>query len=148
MLADDLDSLFHLPLSLPAFNEMINLQQILVTIPYNVNDADTWIFIWGNQVYTSRRYYKLVYQYLQTSPVFKMMWSSKCTQRIKFFAWLLLVDRLNTKAMLLRRHFHVQPNTICVMCASAVEEDIEHLFFSCPFQPHAGPRWEYSGLLQ
>jgi len=62
-----------------------------------------------------------------------MLWSSKCTQRIKFFAWLLLVDRLNTKAMLLKRHFHVKPNTLCVMCRSTIEEDIDHLFFFCPF---------------
>ena len=61
------------------------------------------------------------------------MWSSKCTQRIKFFAWLLLVDRLNIKMMLLRRNFHVQPNTYCVMCSSSAEEDIDHLFFFCPF---------------
>ena len=133
MNAEDLDSLFHLPLSLPAMNELMNLQQMLVTIPYTEESTDTWTLIWGNQVYTSRKYYKLVYQYLQASPVFKMLWSSKCTQRIKFFAWLLLVDRLNTKAMLLRRHFHVQPNTLCVMCTSTIEEDIDHLFFFCPF---------------
>jgi len=144
LLAYDLDSLFHLPLSLPASNELFDLQQLLVTIPYNGNESDTWIYIWGNHLFTSRRYYNLVYQYLQVSPVFKMMWKSKCTQRIKFFAWLLLVDRLNTRVMLQRRHFQVQPNSHCVMCTSAVEEDIEHLFFSCPF---AGSCWNKLGVL-
>ena len=43
------------------------------------------------------------------------------------------VDRLNTKAMLLGRHFNVQPNTLCVTCTSTIEEDIDHLFFFCPF---------------
>ena len=114
-------------------DELLNLQQELVTIPYNADLKDTWSFIWGSPVYTSIRYYKMVFQHLQVSRICRKLWSSKCTQRIKFFAWLLLVDRLNTKAMLLRRHFHVQPNTLCVMCTSTIEEDIDHLFFFCPF---------------
>ena len=69
---------------------------------------------------------------LQVPRIFKILWSSKCTQRIKFFTWLLLVDRLNTKTMLLRRHFHVQPNAHCIMCNNSSEEDIDHLFFTCP----------------
>ena len=69
---------------------------------------------------------------LQVPRIFKILWSSKCTQKIKFFTWLLLVDRLNTKTMLLRRHFHVQPNAHCIMCNNSSEEDIDHLFFTCP----------------
>jgi len=133
MHAEDLDSIFHLPLSLPAMEEMTSLQQELVLVPYHADSKDTWSLIWGNQIYTSRRYYMLAFQYTHASPVFKRMWSSKCTQRIKFFAWLLLVDRLNTKTMLVGRNFHVQPNAHCVMCTTSVEEDVNHLFFCCPF---------------
>ena len=88
----------------------------------------------GNQTYTSRRYYRSFAstKNLQVPRIFKILWSSKCTQRIKFFTWLLLVDRLNTKTMLLRRHFHVQPNAHCIMCNNSSEEDIDHLFFTCP----------------
>ena len=53
MNAEDLDSLFHLPLSLPAMDEVMSLQQMLVNIPYNADSKDTWTLIWGNQVYTS-----------------------------------------------------------------------------------------------
>lgn len=36
--------------------------------------------------------------------------------RVKFFTWLILLDKLNTKSMLARRNFNVQPNCLCVMC--------------------------------
>jgi hypothetical protein len=61
------------------------------------------------------------------------MWKSKGMPRIKFFAWLVLVDRLNTKAMLQRRHMNIQDDANCVMCNDGEHETIEHLFFTCPF---------------
>ena len=142
-MAEDMDSLFHLPLSLPAWEEMLILQQILISIPYNADTSDEWSLIWGNQSYTFRRYYKLVYENLQASLIFKYMWSSKCTQRIKFFTWLLLVDILNTKAMLVQRHYNVQLDALCVMCSTAFEKDINHLFFVCPF---ATSGWNKLGI--
>ena len=84
--AEYLDSILHLPLSSQAMEELLILQQELVTIPYNADQKDTWSLIWGSPIYTSRRYYKMVFQYLQVSPIFRKLWSSKCTQRIKFFA--------------------------------------------------------------
>lgn len=53
------------------------------------------------------------------------------TPRVKFFAWLILLDRLNTKGMLARRNFNVQPDCLCVLCDDGVEETIDHLFFEC-----------------
>jgi hypothetical protein len=44
-----------------------------------------------------------------------------------------LVDRLNTRTMLLRSNFHVQSNELCVLCDNNTPKDIYHLFFSCPF---------------
>ena len=82
--AEYLDSILHLPLSSQAMEEVLILQQELVTIPYNADQKDTWSLIWGSPIYTSRRYYKMVFQYLQVSPIFKKLWSSKCTQRINF----------------------------------------------------------------
>jgi hypothetical protein len=65
--------------------------------------------------------------------VFRVIWKSRCTPRVKFFAWLVLVDRLNTKSMLQRRHLNIQDDAICVMCNSGAEETIDHLFFECTF---------------
>ena len=89
--------------------------------------------MWGNQLYSSSRYYNLVFQHFPVSPIFKRLWQSKCTPRLKFFAWLLLVDRLNTRNMLLRRHYNVHPNSWCVLCSTQEVEDLNHLFFTCPF---------------
>jgi hypothetical protein len=60
--AIDLDSIFQLPLSSPTYDEMLNLQQYLNLISYNPDLDDQWIFIWGNQNYTSSRYYRMVFQ--------------------------------------------------------------------------------------
>lgn len=43
------------------------------------------------------------------------------------------MDRLNTKNMLWRRHFNVQPNSLCVLCLAREEETIDHLLFNCEF---------------
>lgn len=51
----------------------------------------------------------------------------------KFFAWLVLVDRLNTKSMLQRRHINPQDDVLCVLCNRHEEENIDHLLFSCLF---------------
>jgi hypothetical protein len=58
-------------------------------------EEDSWIFIWGNQKYSSLRYYQMVFENYHSSPIFKPLYKSKCTNRIKFFMWLVLVDRLN-----------------------------------------------------
>jgi hypothetical protein len=50
----------------------------------------------------------------------------------KFFGWLLLWDRLNTRN-LLRRKKMILDNYSCVLCSQNTEETLYHLFFLCPF---------------
>ena len=59
------------------------------------------------------------------------------------FGWLLLRDRLNTRDMLLRRHWHVEDHT-CVLCPYLIHEDCAHLFFSCNFSVRV---WNYLQIL-
>jgi len=80
MEAIDLDSLFLLPLSQQAFEELETLQAQLQDIPY-----DRWIPVWGN-TYTSQRFYSQVFKNMDTHPIFKIIWKSRCTPRVKFFA--------------------------------------------------------------
>ena len=131
MQAEDLDSLFFLPLSQQTFQEFKDLQARLQLIPYDDTAIDQWVPIWGNK-YTSRRFYSHIFSNVQAHPIFKAVWKSKCTPRIKFFAWLILVDHLNTKSML-RRHLNIQDSIFCVMCDDGEEETIEHLFFWLSF---------------
>jgi hypothetical protein len=103
MEAPDLDSLFSLPLSAQAYQEKQALQVYLQEISYQPTRNDSWTYIWGNNKYSSHSFYKFVFSGIQTAPTFSWSWKSKCTLRIKFFAWLLFLGRLNTKDILQRR---------------------------------------------
>jgi hypothetical protein len=62
--------------------------------------------------------------------------------KIKFFAWLLLNDRLNTRNILRRRKF-LKEGYSCALCLEDVEESVEHLFFDCQ---SAACRWFALGI--
>jgi len=51
MQADDLDSLFLLPLSQQALEELEELQNQLQDIPYDDDATDKWVPIWGQRLY-------------------------------------------------------------------------------------------------
>src|SRR3954463_9072817 len=71
----------------------------------------------------------------------KWLWKSKRTMKIKVFGWLLLFDMLNTKDLLVRRHWRSpHDNNVCVLCPTHAYEDRLHLFFSCNFSPRI---WNY-----
>ena len=142
MLSEDLDSIFNLPLSQVAHDQLLDFP-FIQSVSYDPERKDVWTFIWGNATYSSRKYYKMVFQNYHPSPIFKKIWKSKCTPRLKFFAWLLFVDRLNTRNMLVRRHFHVQPNSFCVLCTTNTDEDLDHLFFNCPFAAACWQRLDF-----
>ena len=149
MQAEDLDSIFFLPLSQQALQELEDLQAQLQVLPYNEEAKDIWVPAWGAR-YTSRRFYSHVFSNMESHPIFKAVWKSRCTPRVKFFAWLILVDRLNTKSMLRRRHLNILDDTLCIMCDSGAEETIDHLFFECSFAQEcwAAIHFEWDDLLQ
>jgi hypothetical protein len=132
MQAEDLDSLFMLPFSNEAYAEFVSLQEELQIMEYDEEGVDNWSPIWGDR-YSSKRFYSYAFKELDAHPIFKIIWKCKCSPRVKFFAWLILVDRLNTKDMLQRRHLNIQGTPTCVMCAAGSLETIEHLFFECCF---------------
>lgn len=107
-------------------------------------ELDQRIFCWGNSTYKAAKLYKLAFLEVQTLAVFQWVWKSKVTPRVKFFAWLILLDRLNTKNMLTRRNFNVQPDSLCVLCDDGMEETIDHLFFDCSF---AKKCWDKVGII-
>ena len=86
MQAADLASLFNLPLSEKALDELISLQMDIQDVNYDPVAQDSWSFIWGHSNYSSRQFYKLGFMHLRKPPTFTWIWKSKCTPRLKFFA--------------------------------------------------------------
>lgn len=131
-----------------AHNEFIMLQNLLHALgPTQLEPKDLWVYIWGQagqQRYTSAAYYKYHFITLQPQPTATWIWKSKCIPRIKFFAWLLLNDRLNTRNMLRRRKKFLEEGYNCVLCQLGVEETIEHIFFDCTLSVR---RWFKLGII-
>jgi hypothetical protein len=102
----------------------------------------------GYTTYSSRKLYKLAFQNVPTHPIFTWIWKSKCTPRVKFFTWLVLLDRLNTKVMLRRRNlFDEEDEVHCVLCTEGIDEDLDHLFFSALSPRGAGKKLVFSGTI-
>jgi hypothetical protein len=97
------------------------------------DNTDQRIFCWGNCNYAVAKLYKLTFSDTQAPATFRLVWKSKVTSRIKIFARLILLDRLNMKNMLARRNLNVQPDSLCVLYDEGIEETIDHLFFDCHF---------------
>ena len=109
------------------------MQELISAIPYDPSTHDHWAFLCGNDRYSLQKLYKLAFSTWHAPRSFSLLWKCQCTPRIKFFAWLVLVDRLNTEVMLRRRNFNIQGGWHCVLCHLQVDEDVEHLLFACPF---------------
>jgi hypothetical protein len=77
------------------------------------------------------------------------IWNSSCSNKIKIFTWLLLMDRLNVRNILKRKKQKLEGNNYnCPMCSMGREETTFHLFFSCPFSQqcwsHLNINWNFN----
>jgi hypothetical protein len=98
-----------------------------------LNAKDSWHFISGQHRYFACHYYQYQFREFRPSKSVLWIWESKCIPKIKFFAWLLLNNRLNTRNMLRRRKV-LEEGYNCVMCQYNVEETIEHLSLIVPLR--------------
>jgi hypothetical protein len=136
-----LEDLFHLPLSQEAFSEFEDLEVLCGRIisTFQQGNIDSWSYIWGSKEFTTKQAYKALMG-TQIVPVhFNWLWKTSCQARHKFFFWLLLHDRLNTRNLLRRKDFIIQSYS-CVTLSCNQEETLQHLFLSCPF---ASACWDY-----
>jgi hypothetical protein len=120
------------------------MQQLQVLMQANQpsDQHDSWTYKWG-EVYQASKFYNLTFAHIQTPSVYKWLWKSACTMKTKVFAWLLLSDRLNTRDLLVQRHWKVTDDTHCELCAARAYEDRVHLFFDCMFSARI---WSYLGI--
>lgn len=125
---------FHTPLSLQAFDEVRDIQTDTASATLSTSQGnDKWTYAWGSKGYTASQFYTYFFKDIQIHPSYVWLWQSKCTMKIKVFGWLLLSDRLNTKNMLIRRHYTIDGGTDCLLYSNHTEETIEHMAFNCNF---------------
>lgn len=96
--------------------------------------TDKWTFLWGNDLYSSQKFYKLSFWCIQPPVTMPWIWSCKVYMKIKVFAWLLFLDRVNTRALLEKKRCK-PPNVpiYCALCTTGIRETRDHLLFQCPF---------------
>ena len=129
---DNFQELFYLPLSELAFQEFHQLSSLMESCQLDNSCPDAWVWRHGKQAnYSSKKFHDFVYQPVMANPILKWVWKSCCTMSIKMFAWLVIMDRVNTKDMIQRRHWRINDGPECVLCPTGTLEDRNHLFFQC-----------------
>lgn len=123
---------FHMPLSTQSREEIQELQLLTASMTPVPERKDIWTCSWGAK-YSARKFYAFYLKDVEADEVFRWIWKSRCTMKIKMFAWLLAADRINTRNMIKRRHWNVSGGFNYALCDAAIEETVEHLFFDCPF---------------
>jgi hypothetical protein len=126
-----IDNLFQLLLSNIAHQELQDLRIELVEAATD-NILDSWNFQWSNPLYSTKKVYRQLIGEHYTHPAILDIWKTYNLPRQKFFAWLLMNHRLNTKDLMSRKHFYVEFND-CVLCDTCPQETLMHLFCECNF---------------
>jgi hypothetical protein len=129
-----LEDLFHLPVSQQAFQEFEVFEQICTNATNIVQggDKDSWSYIWGTGQFSTKKAYNIMIEVRHTPEIFSWIWKSSCQAKNKFFFWLLLLDRLNTRNLLTIKNFTL-PSYSCTTLQCNEEETLVHLFWTCPF---------------
>ena len=130
---NDLSTWFNLPLSEQAYGELSSLETLLGELDHSPGQCDVWSWVGTNKPCTPKSFYSYAHRDISFNPLLNWIWASCCTLKIKVFAWMLIMDRLNTKDMVERRQWHLDDGVNCRTCHAQVREDRDHLFCSCLF---------------
>jgi hypothetical protein len=145
--SEDLGSCFALPLSVEAFQEYQQISSVIAETHLESGTIDRRSFVWGSN-YTPSKFYKFMFAHLPRDAALNAIWRSKAMPKLKVFSWLLMVYRLNTRDIMLRKHWQLETGPSCVLCHDAVLETRDHLFFECSFAQqcwhHFDIQWDLS----
>lgn len=130
LLNQQLNAVFCPTLSLMARNQLEELQDIINSRDWDEEMTDRWIYTWANSRFGSKKAYKNMCINEPASPLFKWLWGASNLGNQKFFFWLLIRDRLNTRNLLKRKGMPL-PDYSYVLCNTNIEETWLHLFFEC-----------------
>ena len=78
-----LHSLFHLPLSSKAYEQLQELQ-ILFNNTHLIQDPNQWTYLWGSSIFSSRKAYRVLIGHHKIPPAFSWFWKSVCQNKHKF----------------------------------------------------------------
>lgn len=123
--------LVHQRFGCSASAQLSELQGIVNIRDWDAGLNDSWSYIWGPK-FTSKKAYNHLQGIAEASPLFRWIWKAGNLEKHKFFAWLLIKDRLSTRNILKRKNMYLEDYS-CVLCSSGLEETCFHLFFECPF---------------
>ena len=124
-------SLFQLPLSQQAHQQMIQLWQEVQQLRLN-GEPDSWSYLWNSSKFLVQRAYRHLNGHQVTHQVYKWVWASSCQSKHKVFFWLVLKDRISTRELLKRKRMQL-PDFTCVLCNTSTEESLSHLLLECQF---------------
>lgn len=82
-----------------------------------------------NNLISSSALYQEMMENFQVWPHWTYIWTSSAPPRVKFFGWLLAMNRLPTRVNLHKKTILSSPT--CELCKSC-PEDTDHLFLNCP----------------
>jgi hypothetical protein len=129
VLSEDISSCFALPLSVEAFQELQEINQLVEATHIDTTATDQRVFVWGEK-YTSSRYYKFLFERVPRDKALNSIWTSKALPKLKVFLWLLMHDRLNTRDIMIRKHWKVDSGPECILYNSTSVETRNHLFLN------------------
>ena len=101
---------------------------------------DVWFLQGSTKEYKPKMFYSHTFVSEYLNPLTTSIRKSSCTMKIKVFAWMLIMDRLNTKDTVERRHWHLDDGVTCVLCPLQARETRDHLFFNSNFSVRV---WNY-----
>jgi hypothetical protein len=138
---ESFQDLFNIPLSEEAFTQLCEHDVSVQSLPHN-DEPDKWTYLWGNGNFSAKKCYNLVIGSQPIHPAIKWLWKSYCQAKHKVFYWLLLHDRLNTRALLRRKNMALDSYT-CELCILQREEKLRHLFYRCSLAKQC---WQQIGV--
>ncbi|KAG8100647.1 hypothetical protein GUJ93_ZPchr0013g35164 [Zizania palustris] len=125
---------FFLPLSPEALCEFQQLQTLSLALGPLSDSRDSWTLLWGSSNFRPHRFYNSSFANSQVHPLFPQIWKTQCSNKIKVFFSLLLLDRLNTREILKRKKILLDSSDcLCILCSRGILESSMHLFFQCDF---------------
>ena len=136
--------IFSLPLLTQASEQLNDLLHLFKwTWDPMVNDM--WEYNWGSNTFRPKKSYTWLLELNPVSPLFKWMCTATSMGKHKFFFWLLLRDRLNTRNLLRRKNRQLKHYN-CVLCNCSYEKTIMHLFFGALLAILAGIQCWFTGM--